>query len=440
MRFTRLTAAALAAAGSLALTPAGALARAHSSVKGANANGCRVRLAVSPHVVTSGESVLLTGDYICNGAPVAGQTATFYEHVAGAGGFNPIGTETTAATGEFTGNASAVVANSSFYAVVNSARSATRPVRVAPLVTAIPPAPEGTAFLTGFAHRVAFNGSVSPEDRGAEVVLQRESSAVSEEWGVIQQRIYVQADGTFSFVHKFGAPGDANLRIVVRPHGRFDVRGVSDVMSYTITQTQNPNLTLEPSPRPVTYGQPLTLSGITKAGAGAKVVVTSRTFGGVNTTIGEPLAGAGGAWTLTIPAAVQSAHYSAISGRYHSAQVFVGVKWSVVANPIPGSVPSGTTVTFTGTASPAARTGHVVYLERHNAIGNAWHVVNLGFTQTGGTFSIPWYVVGSGKEVFRIKVPGDPINVGTASGPLEIEVTPPAATTPTPVLQPTLPH
>jgi hypothetical protein len=439
MRFTRLTAAVLAAAGLLALSPAGAFARVHAGVRGTHANGCRVRLAVSPHIVTSGESALLTGDYICSGAAVAGQTATFYEHVAGAGSFNPIGTATTGATGEFTGTASAVVADSDFYAVVNSARSATRTVKVAPQVTVIPPAPEGTAFFTGFAHRVAFTGSVSPEDRGAEVVLERENGTVSEEWGMIQRHVFVQPDGTFSLVHRFSVPGDANLRIVVRPHGRFDVRGVSDAMSYSVTQTQNPNLTLEPSPRPVTFGQSLTLSGTTKAGAGAKVVVTGRVFGGVTTVVGEPTAGAGGAWTLTIPA-VQSTRYHAISGKYHSAQVFVGVKWGLVVNPIASSVASGTEAAFTGTASPGTRTGHVVYLERHNATGSAWHVVNIGFTAAGGTFSIPWFFVGSGKESFRIKIPGDPINVAAASAPLETEVTPPAVATPTPVLQPTLPH
>ncbi|HEX5223676.1 MAG TPA: hypothetical protein VFW29_00975 [Solirubrobacteraceae bacterium] len=440
MRFPRLTVVLVAAATSLALAPAGALARVHHGVRPAHpAGGCHVRLTLSPRVITSGEPVLLTGALICRAASVASQPVTIYQHIDGIGGFNPVGSATTAADGSFTFTPTAVVADSGFYALGDGARSGTRVVRVGPQVTAIPPAPEGATFLTGRANRITFSGTVSPEDRGAEVVLQREGNA-TEEWGPIQRGVFVQPDGTFLFVHRFLAPGDANLRIIVRPKGHFGVRGISDVMSYTISQAQNPNLTLEPSPRPVTFGQPLKLSGVTKAGPGAKVVVSGRTFGGTPVPVGEVTAGAGGAYELTIPAAVQNTHYFARSGPFHSANVWVGVKWVLTPNAIPASVPSGTQVMFTGTAAPTTRTGHPVYLERHNASGNAWHIVSLGFTGAGGAYSIPWYVIGSGKEAYRVKVPGDKINVATASAAQEIEVTPALPSTPTPVVQPTLPH
>jgi len=440
MRLSRLTVAIVAAATSLAVAPAGALARPHPGVKlGHPAGGCHVRLTLSPRVITSGEPVLLTGALICHSGSVASQQVTVYQHVTGIGGFNPVGETTTGPDGSFTFTPPAVVADSGFYALAGGARSGTRLVRVGPQVTAIPPAPEGATFLTGHANRITFAGSVSPEDKGAEVVLQREGN-VTEEWGAIQRHAFVQPDGTFSFEHRFLAPGDANLRIVVRPHGRFGVRGVSDVMSYTISQAQNPNLTLESSPRPVTFGQALKLSGVTKAGPGAKVVISGHTFGGAPVPVGEATAGAGGAYELTIPAAVQNTRYSATSGPFHSATVWVGVKWALTSNPIPGSVPSGTQVTFTGIAAPTTRVGHPVYLERHNATGNAWHVVSLGFTAAGGSYSIPWFVIGSGKEAYRIKVPGDKINVATATATQEIEVTPALPSTPTPTIQPTLPH
>jgi hypothetical protein len=443
MRLSRRTAVLAAAAGSLALTSAGASARIHPVVKSPahSAGGCHVRLIASPRVITSGESVLLSGALLCNKGELGNQTVTIYQHVVGIGGYNPIGTATTTSTGSFTFTPpSPVVADSGFKAEAEGARSATRVVRVGPQVTAVPPAPDGSTFLTGFAHRIPFSGSVSPEDKGAEVVLQRESDNVNEDWGPIQDHIFVQADGTFSFVHRFLAPGDANLRIVVRPHGRFDVRGVSDVMSYTVSQTQNPNLSMEPNPRPVSYGQPLTLSGVTRAGQGAKVSVSGRTFIGGLAPAGETIAGPGGAWEIKIPSATQNTHYHAISGPYHSAQVWVGVKWDITANPIPNTVASGTSVAFSGTAEPTSRTGHPVYLERKDASGNGWHVVNLGFTGAGGSFSIPWYVIGSGKQAYRIKIPGDRINVASASSPLEVEVTPAAAGTPVPTIQPTLPH
>jgi hypothetical protein len=440
MRLSRLTVAIVAAATSLALAPAGALAHPHPGVKLAHpAGGCHVRLTVTPRLITSGEPVLLTGALLCRGGSVAGQPVTIYQHIDGIGGFNPVGNPTTAPDGSFTFTPPAVVADSGFYALAGGARSGTRVVRVAPIVTAIPPAPEGATFLTGKANKVMFSGQVSPEDKGAEVVLQREGNA-TEEWGRISRPVFVQANGAFTIEHGFLAPGDANLRIVVRPHGRFGARGISDVMSYTVSQAQNPNLTLEPTPRPVTFGQALKLSGVTKAGPGAKVVISGRTFGGVNVPVGEVTAGAGGAYELTIPSATQNTHYFAKSGPFHSANVWVGVKWVLTPNAIPASVPSGTQVMFTGTAAPTTRVGHPVYLERHNATGNAWHIVSLGFTGAGGSYSIPWYVIGSGKEAYRVKVPGDKINVATASETQEIEVTPALPSTPTPVIQPTLPH
>jgi hypothetical protein len=442
MRLSTRTAAVVAAAASLALAPAGASAKVHPIIAPPShpAGGCHVRLTLSPRQATSGESVLLSGAYVCGKGEPGSQTAMIYEHVVGVGGYSLVGPATTTSAGSFTFTPPAVVADSAFYAVVNGARSATRPVRVSPIVTAVPPAAEGTAFLTGFAHKIPFNGSVSPEDRGAEVVLQRESDTGTEEWADIQQHVFVQINGKFSFLHRFAVPGDANLRIVVRAHGRFGARGVSDTMSYTVTQTQNPNLTMEASPAPVSFGQPLTLKGVTKAGKGAKVLVTGHTFGGVLTPVGETIAGENGAWELKIPAAVQNTRYDAVSGQYHSAGVYVGVKWDVTPNPVPSTVSSGTLVTFSGTAEPATRTGHPVYLERKNANGSGWHVVNLGFTGEHGAFSIPWYVIGSGKETYRLKIPGDRINVATASAPVEIEVTPAAAGTPVPTIQPTLPH
>lgn len=445
MRLSRRSAAVAAAAGSLALAlaPAGASARVHPirTPTSRPAGGCHVRLTLTPTppVVQSGDSVLLSGTLVCAKGELANQTATIYEHVVGIGGYNPVGTATTTNTGSFTFTPPAVVADSAFYAVVNGARSATRPVRVSPVVTATPPEPEGSTFLTGFAHKVPFNGSVSPEDRGAEVVLQRESDTGTEEWGTIQQHVFVQPNGTFSFLHRFLVPGDANLRIVVRAHNRFGARGISDTMSYTVSQTQNPNLTMEPSPRPVSYGQPLTLSGETKAGPTAKVVVTGHTFGGTLVPVGETTA-VGGKWELKIPSATQNTRYTAVSGTYHSAGVYVGVKWDVTTNPVPTTVSSGTQVTFSGTAEPTSRTGHTVYLERKNANNNSWHVVDLAFTGAGGSFSIPWYVIGSGSETYRIKIPGDLVNVATASTPVEIAVTPAAPGTPVPTIQPTLPH
>ena len=92
---------------------------------------------------------------------------------------------------------------------------------------------------------------------------------------------------------------------------------------------------------------------------------------------------------------------------------------------------AGQTLTFAGTVTPF-REGHVVYLERQNANGGGYHVADLGTLTAGpggsGTFSITHAFFGMGKQILRIKVPGDPANEGVASAPFTIEVTPsPAA-------------
>jgi hypothetical protein len=444
MRSIKLTTAALAAA-ALAASPAAApAAHGHAGVKPIKIGGpCRVRLAVNPHLATSGDAVLLTGALVCPGGAGGEQTVTVLERVAGAGSaFKTIGTPTTAKDGSFTFTPPAVQTDSTFQATALGSHSARRTVRVAPIVTVTKAPPEGTALLTGPANKVEIAGSVSSLAANAEVVLQRESNAASEEWSPVQGGNFVQHDGSYKIVHRFGLPGDANLRVVVRPHGPFGLRGVSDVMSYVISQTQNPNLTLEAKSDPTTFGQPVTLKGVApKVPAGQKVKISARTFGTPTfTQIAEATTGAGGAWEYTVPSALQNAFYHATAGIYHSAVVYEGVKWTIAANPVPSTVSSGTKVTFSGVATPTTRENHVVYLQRHNLFGTGWHVVDLGFTGKGGAYSIEWDVVGGGKQAYRIKVPGDAVNMGGASTPQELEVTPALAKTPTPVVQPTLPH
>jgi len=103
------------------------------------------------------------------------------------------------------------------------------------------------------------------------------------------------------------------------------------------------------------------------------------------------------------------------------------------------TAPSGGSLTFAGTVAPD-HTGHVIYLERQNAFGGGFHVVDVGTVSATGTYSIAYTVFGSGTQVYRVRIPGDPENQATSSSPFTIEVTPatPAALKPvTPPTQPT---
>ena len=56
------------------------------------------------------------------------------------------------------------------------------------------------------------------------------------------------------------------------------------------------------------------------------------------------------------------------------------------------------------------------------------------------TYSITHFVFGSAKQVFRVKVPGDPANQAVSSATFPIEVTPAPAGTLRPKPQAVLPH
>lgn len=127
----------------------------------------------------------------------------------------------------------------------------------------------------GFTSRVVFSGTVSPDDAGALVALQRESSVGSEEWHRIDFS-HVGQGGTYSIVHTFVVPGDANIRVVMRARG-VNAPGASEPVSYEISQAQNPALTIESSADPISYGQPVTIRGKLAASGGTQLTLLART-------------------------------------------------------------------------------------------------------------------------------------------------------------------
>jgi len=452
MRSIKLAAAAAAGAALFALAPAGALATPQIRLghKHASAAGCKIDVIV-PRTAVSGASVLVTGVLTCPGGP-SEQEVTVYERVAGAGGFKPVGSpKTSPKDGSYSFTPQPVITDSTFYVRAGGARSASKTVHVAPEVTAavVPTKPEGAELLTGVTNEVTFRGSVTPNDNKAEVWLQREAATSNEEWTTIQMHNFVQADGTFTIVHRFVFPGDANLRVVVRRHGVFDVRAVSSPMSYIITQAQNNKLILEPKANPVAFGSPIEFTGKLVSGAsGQKVTLMAQSFGSPTTQVGEATTGTGGTYSITIPSANESALYRAYSGGVHSTGVFVGVRWTLSASALVGGLPAteepaGTIVTFTGTAAPS-RVGHFVYLERKGPGGFSWSPEDVGVIKSEGgktVYSIPFNVYGpiGSTQYYRIKIPGDPINQGSSSTAIAIKILAPAAGV-QPVIQPTLPH
>jgi hypothetical protein len=74
----------------------------------------------------------------------------------------------------------------------------------------------------------------------------------------------------------------------------------------------------------------------------------------------------------------------------------------------------------------------VVYLERENAAGTGFHVIEVGTVTASSTYTIVHTFYDVGTSVVRIKIPGGPLNGTTDSTPFTIAVTPAPAAALTP--------
>lgn len=414
-----------AAAMLLALTPAGALA-AH---KHPSPNGrCEVNINVAPRQITAGDSVVIFGRLRCQGRAqgVADRTVTLLERTSMTGGFGAVQTTSTDSGGFYEFTVTGVQNNSTFYVRAHGAASGRRTVDAAALVTLNGP-PEGTQLLTGSANKVTFTGTVSPADAGARVVLQRQNAITGNEWHRIDFG-RVSLTGTFSITHRFVVPGDANIRVLVRAR-RLNIPSPSNVLTYEISQAQNPGFTIQASADPISAGQSVIISG-TVAGA-AKMPVTLLTHTARQhgfAPVSEVTAEADGNYTFPAQAPINSTFYEVKGAGKTSAVLYEGVKDVLTDAAVSQStIQAGGSLTFTGAVSPE-HAGHVIYLERHNASGVGFHVVELSTVLPGSTYSISHIVYDPGTKVFRVKIPGGPENEGAASSPFTIDVTPaPAA-------------
>jgi hypothetical protein len=396
--------------------------------RGGPPTGCRLTLASAERKVTNGEAPQLFGRLRCRSGAEAGQSVTLYGRSIG-GTATALATTSTETGGYYALAPPAPSTETLYYAVAAGTVSPPRLVDVAPEVTLRGP-PEGSTLLTGVRNRVLFSGTVTPADVGAEVVLQREQSLGPENWHAIQ-RGQVETGGFYAFMHVFRIPGDANIRVIVRPHRRFSVFGASSPISYVVSQAQNPLLTLNPvlaggSGDPIFFSQSIALEGTLAGGSGKLITLFARDVRGHFSMLGASTADASGHFSF-FQTPEQNTAYKVTGGGRSSAVVFEGVKYVLTAASSASSAEAGQTVTFSGTVTPY-RPGHVVYLERQNASGDGYHVVDVGTLTPGAgrraAYSIAHVVFGAGRQVFRVKVPGDPANEGVASTPFTVEVTP----------------
>ena len=459
MRCSRLVPALITAA-AVAVSPAGASAAKHRGLRHSMAAApghCKLTINVAPRFVQAGESAEVFGKLSCkNGQPTAAQPVTIVQRSGGAPGPTSSAT-TTDGLGNYRLASAPLQTDSLFRASATGVHSGARRVTVAANVSlSTPPTPaDGSELLTGaglflgpnghrltrVSNRVTFAGTVSAAEQGAEVILQRQNAVFGEGWHRVDRGV-VQAGGAFSIAHVFRVPGDANMRVVVRPF-RFNGRGVSETRSYEVSQAQNPLLTIQSSANPLTYEQTTTISGTlggatAAATAGTPLTLLARTrHEHAFAPVAQTTTGAGGKYEFPAQKPLQSTFYRVTGPGQLSAVLFEGVKYALTAAASPTAAQVGQPVTFSGTVTPW-RAGHVVYLQAQDRSGVGFHVIQVASVNPpavpGGpatySFSHAFYNAGASPRKVRVKVPGDPENQGVASRLIEIALTP--AATPAP--------
>ncbi len=131
------------------------------------------------------------------------------------------------------------------------------------------------ALLTGYPNSVTFTGAVSPADVGARVILQRQNALTGNQWRRIDSG-FVESTGDYTITHTFVVPGDANLRVLVHSQGR-NVPSESNILADTVSQAQNPELTIQASADPIASGEAVTISGKLTAGASRSLTLMAHT-------------------------------------------------------------------------------------------------------------------------------------------------------------------
>ncbi|MGD0452034.1 MAG: hypothetical protein ABSB69_00415 [Solirubrobacteraceae bacterium] len=398
---------------------------------------CQLQIEVAPSPLTAGESATAVGSLTCpSPGDASEQTVTIYQRSTGTPGFGVAGTTTTEASGAFRFTTEPLLANSTFYARTQGARSERRAVKVTALVTISGP-PESTQLtqlsLAGrrsdasalASNTLTFTGTVSPDDVGGRVVLQRESATDSEDWRRIGLG-EVGADGDYSISHTFLRAGTATVRVVVHARGLLPV--ASEPLTYVIAPRQNPRLTISASAEQLSYGQSVTLSGTATAAANQSLTLLARTAESAFAPVATVTTAGNGSYEFPAQAPLRSTMYKVAGAGTSSTAAFETVKPLLSAQVSSTSVQTGEPLTFSGTITPA-HAGQVVYLQRQNPSGLSFHTVDVGTVSAGGAYSIEHTVSGGGTQVFRIKVPGDSGDPAVASEPFKIQVAP-AATAP----------
>ncbi len=384
-----------------------------------------------PNPIDAGEGVIIYGHL--NVAPVGDQTIILYHHLAGSGrGYTKVGQTTTDSRGfyEFTRAEDVVLTNRSWFAREQGAHaihSRTVFERVAALVSLTA---STTTAVTG--QPVTFTGSVTPNHAGERVILQEQDNAGN--WRNLKSG-RLDGGSNYSIIYRWRFAGDHTVRVLL-PRDARNIAGSANPVTVAVQQKQITGFTISSSDQLISYGQSVGISGVLDEPSSSStpepntpVTLWARNaYQSQFTPVADTTTGSDGSYTFPLQSPGFNTVYqvrTTLAPRRHSAVLFEGVQDVLTMTPSSTTSDVGGSVTFTGTVLPD-KAGHVIYLQRLGADGN-WHNEEVRFVTNASTFQFGWTFGKSGSYEFRARITGDRGNVGGASAPVTITVSPAVA-------------
>ncbi len=386
-----------------------------------------------PNPIDAGEGVFIYGQL--NVGPAGGQTIVLYHHLADSGlGYTKVGQTTTDSRGfyEFTRAEDVVLTNRSWFVReqgIHQIHSRTVFERVSALVSL---AASTTTAVTG--QPVTFTGSVTPNHAFERVVLQEQGADGN--WRDLKSG-RLGGGSNYSITYPWRFAGDHTVRVLFPSDAR-NIAGTANPVTVAVQQKQIAGFTINSSDQLIAYQQSVTISGVLDQSSSSTTPETSTpvtlwarsAYQSQFTPVADTTTGMDGSYTFAPP---EMPNYNTvyqvrttIAPHRHSAVLFEGVQDALTLTPSSTTSEVGGSVTFTGTVLPD-KAGHVIYLQRLGADGN-WHNEEVRFVTNASTFQFGWTFGKAGAYQFRARITGDRGNVGGASAPVTITVSPAVST------------
>src|SRR5579863_8954151 len=251
MRSRFVVLAAIVCAVASVVAPGSALAKNHGSKSQRS-----LTINATPNPINAGQAVLIYGQL--NGPNAANQPIVLYHRIPPQLNFSVISVTRTNSLGfyEFVRADGIVLTNRNWY--VKGPDGVLSPVvheKVAAIVTLSPSTP---TIVTGAP--VLFSGSVTPNHRFEPVLLQEQNSSSGTGWTTIAHWL-TNGLSNFNVPHRFPRPGLYTLRAVF-PGDPRNIVGVSDDVTVTVQQKQNPTFTINTSAPVIQAGGSVQISGV----------------------------------------------------------------------------------------------------------------------------------------------------------------------------------